>query len=282
MTAPVKSIVQPGTGKRFKLGRQEPKVIYPHLHLSNYLLRTLPPAPVLVDYSVAPAAWLAKVLGNDELGDCLDAASFHVGGMLLANAGEDIPFSLNDVINFYSLTAGYVRGDASTDVGGTWQQTLAYWQSNGLVPNNHKIDGYASVGASDSEECHTAMWLFGNVVMGMALPDEWVSPMPSGNGFVWDVAGPPNPQNGHAVCGVASSMKDGITVDSWGYKGLITWAAIAKYCAPTNSGEIYTVLSRDAINTAMGVAPSGFSFTALDSDLSHLASHHHPSPSRIS
>jgi hypothetical protein len=280
-TLPVSVIVQPDTGKTFRLGRHAPKVIFPHLHLRNYLMKSLPAPPTSVDYSILPATWLANVLANDELGCCLDSASFHVGGLLLANAEQPIPFSVNDVINFYSATAGYVRGNPSTDVGGTWQQTLAYWQLNELTPDNHRIEGYASVNPEDPEEIQTAMWLFENVVIGISLPDEWINPMPSGSGFVWDVAGKPNLQSGHAICGVASVESAGLTIDTWGYKGLLTWPAVAKYCSGAAGGEIYTVFSRDAISTAMGVAPSGFDFAALTSDLTRFTSfshHHHHRP----
>ena len=278
--SPVRSFVQPGTGKTLKLGRHVPKVIYPHLHMHNYVKRTMPAPPASVNYSIAASSWLENILGNDDLGDCLDAAAFHIGGVLLANAGQPIPFALSDVVKFYSATAGYVPGDASTDLGGTWQQTLAYWQSTGLTPGAHQIDGYVSVNPADIEECQTAMWLFENLAIGMSLPDDYVNPMPSASGFIWDKAGPPNPQNGHAVCGIASTTTTGVIIDSWGMKGLMTWAAIAKYCVPANGGELYTAFSRDAINNAMGVAPNGFDWTDLDADLGHLSSvfHYRPRP----
>ena len=279
------SVVNQPTGLTLKLGRNVPRVIHPHLHLRNYLLKSLPSPPAAVDYSGPAKAWLANVLLNDQLGDCLDAASFHVGGTLLANAGEPIPFTTSDVSAFYSGSAGYVPGNASTDQGGTWQATLAYWQSNGLTPQQHQIEGYAGVDATDPEEVQTAVWLFENVDIGMSLPKEWVAMMQTlQNGFVWDVAGDPDPENGHAVCSVTSD-ESGLTIDSWGIIGKMTWPAVAKYCIPANQGEMYTVFSRDAINSAMGVAPSGFDFTALQADLHMLSMphrHHHPSPQKPS
>ena len=40
--------------------------------------------------------------------------------------------------------------------------------------------------------------------------------------------------------------------------GTLTDAAIAKYATKTGEGELYTVVSQDAINKAAAKAPSGF------------------------
>jgi hypothetical protein len=39
--------------------------------------------------------------------------------------------------------------------------------------------------------------------------------------------------------------------------GMITWAALARYCASSVGGELYTVLSQDWVNQATQKAPSG-------------------------
>lgn len=85
----MKTIVHPTTGRSFKLGRR-PIARCPRLSLRNYLLKSFPTAPAFVDYSAAPAAFLAEILGNDMLGDCTAAGAFHVGGTLLANAGQPV------------------------------------------------------------------------------------------------------------------------------------------------------------------------------------------------
>ena len=72
------------------------------------------------------------------------------------------------------------------------------------------------------------MWLFENLYFGLELPDAWINPMPDAPGFVWDAAGPADPQNGHCVVGVGYTAQ-GITIDSWGMTGLLTDKAIAKY-----------------------------------------------------
>ena len=55
-------------------------------------------------------------------------------------------------------------------------------------------------------------------------------------GFVWDVAGPANPDNGHCFVGVGYT-DIGVVIDSWGMLGTITWAAIAAYATTTGSAN---------------------------------------------
>jgi hypothetical protein len=52
--------------------------------------------------------------------------------------------------------------------------------------------------------------------------------------------------------------------------GMITPAAIAEYTSAQNGGEMYAVLSKEAIHRATGKAPNGFDFDQLDADLTSL------------
>jgi hypothetical protein len=108
--------------------------------------------------------------------------------------------------------------------------------------------------------------MFESVVFGIELPQAWVDNMPQASGFVWDVAGDPCPENGHCVIGVGYTA-DGVIISTWGMLGLITWAAVSKYCNPFSNGEIHVALSPDAIVRASGRAPNGFNFFNLQSDL---------------
>jgi len=262
----IKTIAQPSTGRSFKLGRRRPVARCPRLSLKNYLYKSLPAPPPSIDYSVKPATFLRAILGNDTLGDCTAAAAFHIGGTLLSNAGQAIPFTQDDVIKFYSATGGYIPGNPDTDQGADEQACLNYWQANGLTPGQHKITGWLSVDGSNLDEVRTAMWLFESLYFGMELPDKWINPMPSKPGFLWDVAGDPDPDNGHCVSGEGYTPI-GVLIDTWGMVGVITWDAIAKYCTTAGQGELYCVLGVDAINNATQKASNGFDFTQLQADL---------------
>ena len=264
----VLTITHPDTGKTFKLGRTRPLAMGPHLSLGNYLLRKFPAAPAATDYSLKPLTFLENVLGNDVSGCCTCAAAFHIGGVLLSNSDQAIPFSTSDVQSLYKKLSGWngIEDDPS-DTGLSEQQVFNYWMKFGLMPssapNPHQITGYVAVDGSDNGEVKSALWLFENVYFALNLPTAWINPMPSANGFLWDVAGMADPDAGHAFCGVGYNA-DGVIVDTWGMLGLMTWAAIAKY------GSVYAVLGQDAINRGSMLAPNGFNWTQLVSDFQSM------------
>ena len=112
----------------------------------------------------------------------------------------------------------------------------------------------------------SALWLFENLYFAEELPDAYINPMPAQSGFTWGVAGPPNPDNGHAFCSEKYDQT-GAYIDTWGMQGVHTWAAIAEYASITNNGELYAVLSKDAIIKGTNKAPNGVNWTQLLSDL---------------
>jgi hypothetical protein len=163
-----------------------------------------------------------------------------------------------------------VRGNPDTDQGGDEQTVLNYVQQNGLVRGSHKITAWMAVNGLSRKEVATAMWLFESLYFGIELPDAWTADMASiQNGFVWDVAGDPDPSQGHCVAGVGFNNK-GVQIDSWGLIGTITWAAIAKYATTAGSGELYTILGPDAIDRATGKSPVGFDSKQLLVDLESM------------
>jgi hypothetical protein len=257
----------------FKFGRPTPPVPPPTLHLRNYLMRKMPTPPAACDYSSAAQASLRNMYLNDQYGNCVIAGMGHVSGVLTGNAGiPSVLYADADIIRLYGAIGGYVPGDPSTDNGCMVTDALNYWKLKGMLADgSHKIDGWISVNPTDLVEIHLAIWLFENLVFGVELPDAWITPFPSADGFTWDVAGSPNPSNGH--CFVAESYKPGaVGVATWALEGQITDAAVAKYCAAsTAGGELYTVISADGINRATMKAPSGFDFSQLVADIDALA-----------
>lgn len=262
-------IVKSRDGRSLKMGRVRPRY-EARLRLSrlrDYAVgRVIPPAPPSVDYWTPAASWLSQILGNDSLGDCTAAGAFHVGGALLAAAGEHVPFTQDDVVRFYSATTGYVPGDPSTDRGGDEITVLNYWKNAGLTPSAHQIVGFVSVNALSWSEVRSALYLFENLYFGVELPDAWINPFP-GSGSVWDAAGAADPENGHCFVGLAYD-DGGVYVDTWGEKVRVTPAAISKYAGVADGGELYAVLSRDAIARATQRAPNGLNWNQLAADLS--------------
>jgi hypothetical protein len=264
--------------KKFKMGRKRPLAIGPRLSLKNYLMKSLPAPPASINYSAPAAKALANIYMNNSLGCCVISGMAHVTGVLMGNAGTPLMFTNQQIISLYSEIGQYVPGDPSTDNGCDEQTALNYWMRTGApIGSGHKIAGYLAVNANNPQECRTALFLFENLYFGLELPDAWTNPMPQASGFTWDVAGPPDPSQGHCIIGCAYGPK-GITIDTWGMLGHLTNAAMAKYCTPANGGDTYTVISRDTINKATQKAPNGFDWTQLVADFDAIGGRIQPPP----
>lgn len=256
-----------GHPRRF--GRKRPVARFPQLRLKNYLTRGLPQPPQEVSYARAAMASLSNIYDNDRLGDCVIAGMAHVVGVLTGNAGTAYLYTDDEIIALYSAIGGYVPGDPNTDQGCDEQTALGYWENNGAPAGSHQIAGWLAVDATNATEVRTAMWLFENLYFGMELPDAWINPIPSASGFTWDVAGDPDPNNGHCVVGVGYDPR-GVTIATWGMTGLLTDAAIARYAAQPAQGELYTVVSQDGLISATGKTPAGFDWSQLIADFDSM------------
>jgi hypothetical protein len=270
-----KVLVHPVTGKTVRLGRNRPRARSPRLKLRNYLMRALAPPPASRDYTPASQAALAEMYMNDTLGDCVIAGIGHVVGVLTSNAGDPFLYTDDQIVALYSAIGGYdpsqtqPDGSNPTDNGCDEETALNYWQNNGAPAGSHQIAGSISIDPTNQEEIQTALYLFENLYFGIELPDAWINPFPSAAGFIWDVAGDPDPENGHCVIGACYDYT-GVGIDSWGMLGMITYAAIAQYCAQSANGALYSVISEDSIALATAKAPTGFDWSQLTADFDSL------------
>jgi len=263
----LKVLTHPVSRKTFKMGRRiRPEAhLRPRLHLRDYVKLDVA-TPATADYTVKPLTFLRDILGNDTLGDCTIAGLLHVGGAWLGNADQPIPYTDADAIRLYEKACGYDPSNPSTDQGGDEVDVLNCAMQAGLAADgSHKIAGWSGVDATDAALVKQAGYLFENVYFGVGLPDAWVNPMPSSDGFVWDVAGDSDPNNGHCFVGLGYDAQ-GVEIDTWGMLGAITWAAAAKYAVQSGGGELYTLLSADSIAKASAKAPSGFDWAQLEAD----------------
>jgi hypothetical protein len=257
-----------------KFGRHRPRqtpATHPKLFkcLDAYLTDVaLPPAPDTFSYAVVARTQLANILGNDELGDCTSAAACHTEEAISAAAGAPVIITREQAIAFYAQSTGYVPGDPSTDQGGDEITVLTSWKKDGLVSGQHKIVGFISIPAANATLVKQAMYLFENLYFGVELPDSYVNPFPSGDGFLWDV-GTPNPEQGHAFCGVGAN-ETGILIDTWGYIGTFTYAAIAELASAKSGGNLFVVLTQEIIDRASGKSPNGFDWATLVADINGL------------
>jgi hypothetical protein len=263
--------------RRYRMGRKRPIARCPRFSLKNYLMRDLPAPPASCDYSAKATKALSEMYLNNQLGDCVIAGIGHVVGVLTGNAGKQALYSNAQIIALYSAIGGYIPGHPNTDNGCDEQTALNYWQHNGAPKGEHQIAGWLAVNGADPVEYRTALWLFENLYFGLELPDKWVNPEPTQPGFTWDVAGPPDPNNGHCIVGVGYTSK-GVRICTWGMLGQLTDAAIAKYATKTGEGELYTVVSHDALARATQKAPNGFDWSQLLADFDSMGGSVSPAP----
>lgn len=264
---PVKTVFAPHLNRHVRFGRRRPVSPPLALRLSTYLRASLPPAPAVVDYAPAALGVLRDVMANDELGDCVVAGGYHVAGVATSNAGAPFHATRDQVIRDYSAIGGYVPGNESTDNGCQLATALRYWQTHGFA-NGTKLLGWLAIDATNRAEVASAMWLFENLYFGIDLPDAWISPFPSADGFVWG-PGQPDPENGHCICGVGCNA-NGVQIDTWGLLGTVTWPAVAQLAASSASGELYVMLTPDQLGKGQAKAPNGVSWVDLVRDFDSI------------
>lgn len=251
------------------LGRRRPIARGPHLRLGSYLrLVDLPPIPAAADYRPAALEALRDVMGNDALGDCVIAGGYHILGTETGNAQSLFHAQADEILADYEAIGGYVPGDSSTDRGCMLVDALNYWTKTGFADGS-KLLGWIAIDPTNVAEVQAAMFLFENLYFGIELPSPWLAPFPSADGFTWDVAGAGNPAYGHCVVGVGYDAQ-GVTIDTWGLFGRLTYGAIAAYCAESAGGELYVMLSPDQLHKGHAAAPNGVAWADLISDFDKL------------
>lgn len=268
-------IHDPHRNRDFVLGAcKRPDPHAPKLHLGNYVdLSALPPVPSTCDFSPAAMSVITNILGNDQYGDCVEAEDGHFIALVTGNSGSLFSYTTAMVLAAYTALTGFNPSDPNTDQGTDPAADMNYYTQH-PYPDGTKLLGWAMVDATNQSLVQFAIDAFGNLKMWLALPNSYVSPFPSGNGFVWDID-TPNPQNGHCIgaCGYNSTQvaivganSQGLQVMTWGYVGTITWRALAALCVPGAGGGLAVRVTPDWMVKATGKTPSGFAANDLISD----------------
>lgn len=241
-----------------KLGKLPPKHDPRTLMLSRYLLPTLPPPPLSVDFAAAIPSW--PMYENDQIGDCTCAAVGHMIEAWSRAASRVCTIIPNSaVLKAYEDIAGYVPGDDSTDAGANELDVLNYWRKTGV--GDHHISAFVGVDPKNINHVKQAMFLFGGLYIGLDLPAS------AQDQNIWDVPpegpigdGEVGSWGGHAVNAVRYDAA-GPTVVTWGMLVRMTWAFWMTYCA-----EAWAILTPDWIE-ANGKSPGGFQYSLLQRDL---------------
>lgn len=241
-----------------RLGKLPPKADHRTLRLARYLTARLPAPPALIDHASRVSDW--PMYANDSLGICGPAGAAHQvqSWSTYAERGTFTPDLQRVIDDYYAITGGVDSGVYLLDM-------LNYWRRTGI--GGDQIEAYVQV-SPNLDEARLSMQLFGSIGMGLSLPDQ-------GTFGPWDrVYGPPNPNNGHYVVGVAYSDAEGlIDVISWGAVMRMSYDFFLRYC-----DEAYAILNDLSIAQATMQSPEGFDFATLRDDLDHLGDAVTPPP----
>jgi hypothetical protein len=256
----LREVFIPSLNTTVKLGRKKPPSLGMHLRLEDFTRITLPTPPATCDYRPKANTSLRRIYKNDTLGCCVIASLAHDQGVATANAGAEVLWLDSDIERYYGLIGGYVPGDPSTDNGCDEVTALNYAVTHGL-PDGSKPLGWIYIDPTKPVLVRTAIYLFERAIICAGLPDAWISPFPSGDGYTWD-AGTPDMNNGHSFM-AAGYDTTGYDIDSWGELGKLTDAGGADCCAVQNGGGMYCLITTELLNKAAQKAPNGFDWAGL-------------------
>jgi hypothetical protein len=250
----------------FKLGKHPPKPDIRTLQFKAYLKPTLAAPPA------TETQWSAKIpangwgmMENDNYGDCTCAAAGHMILEWTANTRpKPVVIPNADILKFYNHFSG-----GNPDAGANMLDVLNYWRKKGL--DSHKILAYAQLTLKSATQVKSAVSIFANCYIGVALPDFAVTP-PAGKTVLdipWVVpqggatgANAPNPNNGHCIPAVGYDQQN-LYVVTWGALKPMSWEFYAAY-----ADESFAVLSTDWLS--QNKTPAGFNLATLEQDLAAI------------
>lgn len=237
------------------LGRK-PRAYNPSVPHMSALMggRTLPPAPIAVDYTDKMPDDFGVML-NDHLGDCTCAAYYHARQVWSFNSGgKEITEPDHAVLELYKKSCGYDPSNPTTDEGGVEQDVLTYLLNVG-APDCQPIKAFVEIDPRNLDDMKRAIYDTGCVYIGINLPQHIMdgdSPP-----IQWGVVPGDTIAGGHAIILVGYTM-DGFYLISWGKKYFCTNSFLAAYCE-----EAYVIADSQWIN-AGGSTPLGMSLSDLE------------------
>jgi hypothetical protein len=242
------------------LGKLPPQYDPRTLQLAKYVTHELPAAPAKQIWSAKVKSW--PMYMNDKIGNCAIAGPAHMVQGWSANAKKLVTIPDEAVLKGYQDVGGYQPGKPATDGGCIMLNVMKYWAKTGI--GGHKIGAYASVSPRSTLYVQDAIYLFGGLNTGFALP------VTAQNQSVWDVVpgaaknqdAQPGSWGGHCVNIIDYDARS-LTCVTWGALKKITWAFFKLYC-----DEAYAIISQDFLSG--GKAPNGFDVASLQTDLTAL------------
>lgn len=206
---------------------------------------------------------------NDRYGDCVWAMFGHVlQAVTTYGQGRTTTVDVSALLKGYTEVTGFHPDDPATDQGTVIQDGLDYWRKTGIA--GHKIVAFAEVDHTDLDMIHTAIYLFGAVLVGINFPaaamDQFNRHQP------WDVvADDGGIQGGHAIpVGYYDTTTERVV--TWGRVQRMTPEFWGKYVE-----EAWVVITPEWVNTT-GESPGGIDLHGLGEDFAALTGQPNPFP----
>lgn len=233
-------------------------------------------APTSVDYySQLPNIGM---LGNDNWGDCVEAASGHIAEQqTFLGQGTEYAVSTSDALAAYTRITGFnpnagPPGNNPTDQGTMIQDGLSDLRKTGF--GGHKVAAFAQLDPSKMADVKLAVSEFGAVDIGLAFPSSAMDQFNAGK--PWDyVSGSPI-EGGHCVVVVGYDAAF-LYVYTWGAVQKVTQAFWNEYVAK-NGGEAWAVISQDWVNSVTGLDLEGVNLAAFGAQYASLTGQPNPFP----
>jgi hypothetical protein len=247
---------------RLKLGKDAPKFNEKTMLFSRYVNAAAPPPPpekTYYEYKIPPET--IGMYGNDLVGDCVVAGMFHWLMLITAHAGKIVIPGPDDWKKVYSDITGWNEATGENDNGMAVTDGLNYWQTVGLC--GHKIDGWAQLDNKNMLRRNQGLYTFFGVGVGIQCPQSAQDQFNAGQTWTYVPNSPI--EGGHFIL-ESGYGKDGRNFESWG-KGDVKGdnGFDQQY-----TDETYIVLTKDLIEEASDLSPTGMNWDALVADLAAL------------
>lgn len=242
------------TLKAGKLGKLKAKSHNHSLSLSKYLTPILPFLRTSIAWERKVTNW--SMLGNDQYGDCVEAAAANALMTETSQSGSQISPSVDQVLQDYSNITGFNPNDPNTDNGTVMVDALSYYVKSGIV--GRKILAWASVKIDSSLwEFKQAISLFGTVLVGFNVPQSAMDQFNAGQQWIIDTSSPII--GGHCVA-ISEYNPTQLICNTW---GALQPTSLGFF--PYYADEAYVMITQDWINK-MKISPSGFNIQTLEND----------------
>lgn len=187
------------------------------------------------------------MLGNDSVGDCVFAGSYHAVDVFEWN-GRNVTtnFTAKQVLADYSTVTGYKPSNPNSDQGATLQEGLDWWAKTGN--GGYKIQAYAQIDNTNLALVQACIAYFGVVYAGLNVPSSAMTQFDAGQ--EWAVVSRSQIEGGHCVPLVGYDASS-FTCITWAATQQMTTGFYQRYF-----DEAWVPISTDWLETS-GVTPSG-------------------------